>query len=249
MARRLSTLGLVVTVLAALAGGCGDGDNDAGGATTTAAGAEAAELSVEDQTGDGTSVVVASVTLPAEGFIAVHADANGAPGPVIGHSALLEAGTSTDVDVPLDEALSGDATVWPMAHLDTNENGEYDFDPPASTEDGPATFANGDVAVVALAYTVQSGDASGGSVGADVTIGDFAFQTESVEVAAGSTVEWTNDDEVSHTVTNGEPEAPADAFDETVAPGASASVTFDEAGTFPYFCRFHPNMTAEVVVT
>lgn len=46
-------------------------------------------VTFEDQDSDGTSVVVASVTLPADGFVAVHADNAGSPGAVIGHSDLL----------------------------------------------------------------------------------------------------------------------------------------------------------------
>lgn len=113
-----------------------------------------AELSVEDQTGDGTTVEVGAVTLPAAGFIAVHSDADG-PGPVIGVSELLPEGESTGVVITLDEPVDSDTTLWPMAHIDTNQNGIYDFDPPDSTEDGPATFADGEVAVLSLNYTLE----------------------------------------------------------------------------------------------
>ena len=113
-----------------------------------------AELSVEDQTGDGATVEVAAVTLPAAGFIAVHSDADG-PGPVIGVSELLPEGESIGVVITLDEPVDSDTTLWPMAHIDTNQNGVYDFDPPDSTEDGPATFADGDVAVLPLTYTLE----------------------------------------------------------------------------------------------
>lgn len=113
-----------------------------------------AELSVEDQSGDGTTVEVASVVLPADGFIAVHSDADG-PGPVIGVSDLLPEGDSAGVVITLDEPVDTDTTLWPMAHIDTNRNGLYDFDPPDSTEDGPATFADGEVAVLPLSYTID----------------------------------------------------------------------------------------------
>ena len=113
-----------------------------------------AELSVADQSGDGTTVEVTAVTLPAAGFIAVHSDADG-PGPVIGVSDLLPEGESTGVMIALDEPVDSDTTLWPMAHIDTNQNGVYDFDPPDSTEDGPATFADGEVAVLPLTYTVE----------------------------------------------------------------------------------------------
>lgn len=209
-----------------------------------------AELTAEDQTGDGTEVTVASVTLPAAGFLVVHADADGAPGPVIGHTELLEEGESTDVVVPLDEPLTASATVWPMAHIDTDTNGEYDFDPPESTVDGPATDAAGDVVVVPVEYTVEDdGDGGGEEASSSVTIQDFAFDPATIEVAAGATITWTNEDGVTHTVTAGEPGSAEDTFDQTLDAGATAEISFDEAGTYPYFCAIHPSMTGEVVVS
>lgn len=265
----------IIAAAALLAAACGDSDDaedvadttvEAGGSTEPAMGP--AELTVEAQSGDGATVTVASVTLPSGGFIAIHADNAGAPGPVIGHSDALDAGESTDVEVTLDEPLAADATVWPMAHIDTNANGEYDFDPPDSTEDGPATFDDGEVAVLPLEYTVEGGGGTGGSDDADdadpdgaddsddasaagdsVTIVDFAFDPASIEVAAGSTVTWTNDDGVQHTVTAGEPDGEIGDFNEPIDADASVEVTFDEAGTFAYYCAIHPSMIGEVVVS
>ena len=77
-----------------------------------------------------------------------------------------------------------------------------------------------------------------------VTIADFAFSPNAITVQAGSTVTWVNNDSVPHTATgdNGE-------FDTgSIAPGGSASITFDTAGTFAYHCTIHPNMTASITV-
>jgi hypothetical protein len=75
-----------------------------------------------------------------------------------------------------------------------------------------------------------------------VTVAGFAFGPGSVEVEAGDSVTWSNDDEAPHTATG-------DDFDTgTIASGASASVTFDTAGTFDYVCSIHPQMTGTVVV-
>lgn len=253
MRRLLTTLAALTLLLAA----CGD-DDDGGDATgtTAPAGDEAsstppmgpAELSAEDQAGDGSSVVVSSVTLPAAGFVVIHADADGSAGPVIGHSDLLPEGESTDVEVPLDEPLAAPATVWPMAHIDTNANETYDFAPPDVTDDGPATFEDGEVAMVPLEYDVEGGDeaAAGGTA---VAISDFAFDPETIEVAAGDTVTWTNQDGVPHTVTAGSSGAATDDFDEALDAGDSAEITFDEAGTYDYFCAIHPTMTGQVVVS
>lgn len=253
MRRLTAILAALILVVAA----CGDDDD----ATATPDGADdtvetppmgPSDLSAEDQTSDGTEVTVGAVTLPADGFVVIHADADGSAGPVIGHSDLLAAGASTDVVVTLDEPLAATATVWPMAHIDTNVNGAYDFAPPEVTDDGPATFEDGEVAMLPIEVTVEgSGDDGAAQSGeaAAVSIGDFAFQPDTIEVAAGATVTWTNEDGVPHTVTAGTPDAVGDAFDEPVDAGETAEVTLDEAGTYDYFCAIHPTMTGQIVVS
>lgn len=93
------------------------------------------------------------------------------------------------------------------------------------------------------------------TAGAEVAIIDFVFEPESVEVPAGTTVRWTNEDMFAHTVTSGEPGEPTDQFDGQLgeldnvnAAGTTFEHTFTEPGTYPYFCRFHPKMLGEVVV-
>ncbi|MGH2560746.1 MAG: cupredoxin domain-containing protein [Thermomicrobiales bacterium] len=79
---------------------------------------------------------------------------------------------------------------------------------------------------------------------AAVSIANFAFDPSSIDVAAGATVTWTNDDVAPHTVT-----ADDGSFDSgTLEPGDSFSFTFDAPGSFSYFCAIHPNMTASVNV-
>ena len=113
-------------------------------------------LEAEAQTSDGTTITVASVTLPAPGFIAVHANADGGPGPVIGHSDLLPAGTSTDVVITLDQPLTATDMVFPMVHIDMNGNGEYEFAPPDVTTDVPGLLADGEtIAVTGVEITVE----------------------------------------------------------------------------------------------
>jgi plastocyanin len=78
---------------------------------------------------------------------------------------------------------------------------------------------------------------------AAVEIADFAFGPVDVTIAAGGTVTWTNADNQAHTATS------SGNFDTgSIAAGDSASVTFDEPGTFTYICSFHPFMTATVTV-
>ncbi len=120
-------------------------------------------IAASDQSGDGTTVTVDAVELPTDGFVVIHAEADGAPGPILGWSDLLPAGESTDVVVMLNEAIVESATVFPMAHVDANRNGEYEFMPPDVTIDVPALTADGDVAVLSISYDVVDGaeDATG----------------------------------------------------------------------------------------
>ncbi len=74
------------------------------------------------------------------------------------------------------------------------------------------------------------------------------FQPEEITVAPGTTVTWTNEDGFQHTVTSGTRDQPTELFDETVAGGGSFSYTFEEPGTYPYFCSIHPGMEGTVVV-
>jgi plastocyanin len=80
---------------------------------------------------------------------------------------------------------------------------------------------------------------------AAVSIVDFAFQPASLEVAAGTTVTWTNTGQAKHTAT-----ADDGTFDsKNLKPGESFSFTFNTPGTFAYHCDVHPEMTGTIVVT
>ena len=77
------------------------------------------------------------------------------------------------------------------------------------------------------------------------------FVLEGLVVGVGTEVTWTNLDTVTHTITSGSQGSSTDIWDSPVlAKGASYSFTFNEVGTFKYFCRIHPtsmNSTITVV--
>ena len=78
-----------------------------------------------------------------------------------------------------------------------------------------------------------------------VEVVDFVFRPETLEIAAGTTVTWTNQDIVPHTAT-----ADDGSFNSgKLSKSESFSFTFEEPGTYEYFCEFHPNMTGTIVVT
>jgi plastocyanin len=76
-----------------------------------------------------------------------------------------------------------------------------------------------------------------------ITIHDMAFGPSRAAAHVGDTVEWTNLDVVDHTAT-----AAKGAWDVTIPAGKTARVVIKAAGTFDYYCRFHPTMRATVLV-
>ncbi|GAC1325332.1 MAG: hypothetical protein NVSMB25_23720 [Thermoleophilaceae bacterium] len=77
-----------------------------------------------------------------------------------------------------------------------------------------------------------------------VRIVSFKYMPETITVKKGGRVTFANNDQAAHTAT-----ADDRSFDsQTLKIGASKSVTFTSAGTFPYHCDFHPFMKATVVV-
>jgi plastocyanin len=71
----------------------------------------------------------------------------------------------------------------------------------------------------------------------------YRFDPKTIEVEAGATVTWTNEDNFTHTVQVDGQE------DHEVEPGERVSITFDEPGTYPYVCTLHrQDMDGEVLV-
>jgi plastocyanin len=76
-----------------------------------------------------------------------------------------------------------------------------------------------------------------------VSIEGMKFVPESLEVAPGDTVTWTNKDFVPHTVTAGK-----SIESGTIEANAGWSYVAKQKGRFDYLCRFHPGMRATLVV-
>jgi plastocyanin len=110
---------------------------------------------------------------------------------------------------------------------------------PATT----ATLTSARVPVVTGAsITIKDGACSGGGT-------EFCFSPESVTIAVGTAVVWTNETGINHTTSSCTssacPGAPANTGSQTfsnpvgAAKGSTESVTFTSAGTYTYYCMIH----------
>lgn len=115
---------------------------------------------------------------------------------------------------------------------------------------GSTTSTAGATSTTATVTTTTVGSTSStaptGDV-VDVFAEDFAFTPSVVTISVGDSVRW-NLSSGSHTSTSGQGSADG-LWNEVITEDTPVLVTFDEAGEFPYFCRFHSDfMTGRVVV-
>jgi plastocyanin len=78
----------------------------------------------------------------------------------------------------------------------------------------------------------------------EVKIDNFSFGPVELTVPVGTTVTWTNRDDIPHTVVSTEGVFKSKVLDTD----EKFSFTFSKAGSYPYFCSIHPKMTGKVVV-
>jgi len=78
----------------------------------------------------------------------------------------------------------------------------------------------------------------------EVKIDNFSFGPATLTVAVGTSVTWTNRDDIPHTVVSTDGAFKSKVLDTD----EKFSFTFSKAGTYPYFCSIHPKMTGKVIV-
>jgi plastocyanin len=78
----------------------------------------------------------------------------------------------------------------------------------------------------------------------DIKIDNFSFGPQTVTVAAGTQVRWTNHDDIPHNTFAEDKSFKSTTLDTD----QQFTHTFDKAGTYKYYCSIHPRMTGTVVV-
>jgi len=80
-------------------------------------------------------------------------------------------------------------------------------------------------------------------------LNDNCYVPSLIVIEKGKQVTWVNEDSAFHSVTSGFYTAPTEFFDSGyLDPFESYTLTFDEAGTYDYFCTLHPWMKGQVIV-
>jgi plastocyanin len=93
-----------------------------------------------------------------------------------------------------------------------------------------------------------AGLVSGASISAfpatvQISMDNLEISPAEISAKVGETIEWVNKDAFAHTATarNGD-------WDVMLPPRKNGSLVLKKAGTFDYYCRFHPNMKATLTV-
>jgi plastocyanin len=76
-----------------------------------------------------------------------------------------------------------------------------------------------------------------------VTIEKLAYQPAEVTAKVGDTILWVNKDVLAHTST-----ARDKSFEVIEPPKKTVSQTLTKAGSFDYYCKYHPNMKGRLTV-
>jgi plastocyanin len=261
--RRLGMVAAVLVVVALLVAACGSTPEPAALPAVeptpqplpTQAPAEAAitpAVTVIDQEIVEDSVIIAEVVSDGPGWLVIHTQVDGKPGPILGYSAV-SGGANSAVKVTIDTS-SATETLYAMLHTDAGEIGTWEF------PNGPDTPVMVGEQIVTPAFRVskQAGDSqsppaaaatapsSAGSAipagamvvtgdEAEVEMEDFQFIPKVLVIRPGTTVKFANKDRVQHTATSD-----TGVFDSGyLSKGQEYFYTFTVPGTYPYYCIPH----------
>ena len=197
----------------------------AGAPPTTSPGGSAAtpSITVNDQELLNGTVTVAEVVSDGPGWLTINAETvGGGPGALLGHTAVVT-GTNTNVTVQID-LLNATQNLYAMLRVDAGKVGVFDY--PA----GP------DIQVLVNGKPVEAPfmlELSSGEVG--VLMQNIKFVPSEVAIAPGTTVTWTNTDDIQHSTTSD-----TGIWDSgLLSNGQTFSHTFADPGVYPYYCVLH----------
>ena len=129
--------------------------------------------------------------------------------------------------------------IVPVLALSLSACGSSNGDPGTSS----SPMSSMDMSSSSSSSAAPSSSSSEQGAEAVVTISDFAY-TVPASVAPGTTITIKNEDSQAHTVTSKD-----GGFDVKIDPKATATMKApDKAGSYPFVCTFHANMSSTLVV-
>jgi PGF-CTERM protein len=163
------------------------------GAGTTGAGPA---ITFNDQNSSGETVLIQSATIPQDGFIAIYDStrAGNRTEKVIGASYLLNAGTSDNIRIQLDQPLNQTTSLTAVYHVDSNNNGQFDYVSSNGQQD-PAPPEGNQRTVDIAQVSVQGSNTGGGTDagGASTTSGGATAAGAGTQAASGGAGNGTGD--------------------------------------------------------
>ena len=100
------------------------------------------------------------------------------------------------------------------------------------------------VILMVAGRTMTFGAAVDDKSAAQVKIDNFVFSPNPLTVPTGSTIRWTNHDDIPHNVVSDDKSFKS----KVLATDEAFTYTFTKPGTYTYSCSIHPKMTGKVVV-
>lgn len=186
------------------------------------------QLVAEDST-----LTIARVVSPVNGWVDIHADSSGAPGAIIGY-AQIAAGETLNVPVPVD-SNAVTATLYAMLHVDEGQIGVHEFPGP----DAPVTDAQGNVVVVSFLIgepEAESGGTAGEAQTVDVDLIDGQINMPITLAPGLITFNVTNSGTMEHSFEI-EGQGLEAELDPHLQPGESGQLQVElAAGTYTVYC-------------
>ncbi len=223
--RWLGNIGVgVLVVVALLVAACAPSGGPSAAATSPSGGSTATpSVTALDQGLLNGTVTIAEVVSDGPGWVTVNAETRGGGmGAILGHTAVVT-GTNTNVVVQID-LLNATQTLYAGLRVDAGPLGSFDY--PMGSD--VAVMVNGQPVQTTFMLELASGEAG-------VLMQTIKFVPSELAIAMGTTVTWTNEDDVQHSTTSD-----TGIWDSgLLGNGQTYSHTFADPGVYPYYCTLH----------
>ena len=200
-------------------------------------------------------VVTLAVVLVAVGVVAVASSSDNAPttptqqmntdaADARAEEAAAQARADAAADARAEAAADARAEAAAEARAEAAADARAEADAKAAAIQAKATVAANAGPQTHIVETAMGSGAPG------CETSNACYLPQDITISTGDTVLWDNVDNAAHTVTGGSPsDGPSGVFDSSLLmAGLDYSFTFNDAGSYDYFCMVHPWMVGSVTV-